>query len=527
MKPQENIFDFSTRNIENAIQDWKASLGEDSVLEGEKTASYNNCPSQTVRYIPAVLRPQSRDDVQTIMRVAKKWKVQVHPLSTGKNWGFGGSTPASNSTVVIDLSRMNRILDFIPDLGIVTVEPGVTQKQLADFLTEKGHPFVVSASSSSPHTSLIGNALERGHGMMPYMDRFMSLTSLKAVLADGSLFQSLLADGGGDEIDKTYKWGAGPYLDGLFSQGGFGIVTEASFILAPVCENVTMFMCSLDGISSPENSARFDALISTLRKLKHISGHMISTFEIGSRTGEKEKWSISGAIHAHHDMTALIIKMMKRDLKDFTQDLVFWDKTTIKRFEGRPSFFRKTTDSETYIRNNLGLMKEMLDFHHGTPQENALHYAYHEKPEVLNGNRTIENMESQMRKTGLLWYWPLVPARGEDIRLFTDMVIRVSKEHGFSPVWNINMETLTYVSAGVHIFYDPDQNKDKAWAYYKTLLEEGKKLGYLPHRIHPDNGDIYTDHGQSAYFPLLQKLKKGIDPDNILAMRIKIPHHLG
>lgn len=522
---KENVVTLSAISLNKVITEWRDLLGSEHVLTDEAAQAYNNCPSQTVRHIPAVLRPESQVQVQEIVRIAAQHHICLHPVSTGRNWGFGGASPAVNSAVIVDLSRMNRILDFMADLGVITIEPGVTQRQLAEFLEQGNYPFMISASSASPNCSVIGNALERGHGLMPYVDRFLSLTSLKAILPDGQLFQSLLADGGGDIIDKTYKWGAGPYLDGLFSQGGFGIVTQASFILAPKVEQTTMFLLT------PRSDVNLDQLLNRLRQVKHNAGHMISTFELGTRTGGLDgdaasiTWSITGGIHASREMSKFIIRMMRRDLRDLITDCIFLTRDTVDQVAAR-RFWQRDTELKKYARDNIDLMKGMLDFYQGIPQDKAMTYAYHHLPDRLQGDETLPSLETNLRNTGLIWYWPILPARGADVRLFLEMMKRVSAKHGFNPVWNFNLEHSTYISAGVHIFYDPETEQTRAMDFYRELFEEGKALGYLPHRAHIESGPLYPKDGQDHYFSLLNRLKQGVDPHGIISMRLPTSKYL-
>ena len=98
--------------------------------------------------------------------------VPVYPISSGKNWGYGSRVPAADGCILLDLGRMNRIVDFNEELAYVTVEPGVTQAQLYAFLRERGSNLWVDATGASPECSLIGNAVERGFGHTPYGDHF-------------------------------------------------------------------------------------------------------------------------------------------------------------------------------------------------------------------------------------------------------------------------------------------------------------------------------------------------------------------
>lgn len=102
--------------------------------------------------------------------------------------------------VILDLSGLTAILDFDAELGVVTLEPGVTQALLAEFLDRHAHPYLVPVTGAGPQCSLIGNALERGYGVTPHTDHFAAVTDLEAVLADGSVYQTRLHEVAGAEL---------------------------------------------------------------------------------------------------------------------------------------------------------------------------------------------------------------------------------------------------------------------------------------------------------------------------------------
>lgn len=69
--------------------------------------------------------------------------------------------------MIVDLGRMNRIHTVDGELGYAVIEPGVTQRQLAEHLAEQGMPFWCDCTGSGPNSSLIGNIVERGFGHTP------------------------------------------------------------------------------------------------------------------------------------------------------------------------------------------------------------------------------------------------------------------------------------------------------------------------------------------------------------------------
>src|SRR5262249_43277345 len=152
--------------------------------------------------------------------------------------------PVRDDCMILDLSALTRIRRFEAESGVVTVEPGVTQGMLADFLTRGGHPFLVPVTGAGPNCSLVGNALERGYGITPYTDHFGAVLALEAVLPDGSLYRSPLSELVADDA-PAFKWGIGPYLDGLFTQGGCGVVTSVTIALARVPPHTKAILFSL------------------------------------------------------------------------------------------------------------------------------------------------------------------------------------------------------------------------------------------------------------------------------------------
>lgn len=75
--------------------------------------------------VSAAIAPDSAEQAQAIVRVANRHLVPLHPISTGKNLGYGGSSPILPESVVLDLKRMNRILNVDTSNHTMLVELGV------------------------------------------------------------------------------------------------------------------------------------------------------------------------------------------------------------------------------------------------------------------------------------------------------------------------------------------------------------------------------------------------------------------
>ncbi len=119
-----------------------------------------------------------------------QFRVPLFPISTGRNWGYGASSPAIDGAVILDLSALQAIKFVDRELGVVELEPGVTQGMLHQSLSDEGNAWLTPVHGGGPDRSLLGNALEPGYGLTPTTDHFEALTSLEAVLADGAIYRS-------------------------------------------------------------------------------------------------------------------------------------------------------------------------------------------------------------------------------------------------------------------------------------------------------------------------------------------------
>src|ERR1700712_3777428 len=73
----------------------------------------------------AAVAPASAEEGQAIVRLANQPRTPPWPISRGKNLGYGANAPRMPGSIVLDLGRMNRILEMDPVLGYCVIEPGV------------------------------------------------------------------------------------------------------------------------------------------------------------------------------------------------------------------------------------------------------------------------------------------------------------------------------------------------------------------------------------------------------------------
>ncbi len=121
--------------IDAALGEWRAALGPEWVCSEPAALSRlgrDTRPGQSA--VAALLLPGDLAQVRSAMQIAGRFGVPLHPISRGRNWGYGGAQAPRQGAVVLSLERMDRIRRFDPELAWIELEPGVSFQALADFL---------------------------------------------------------------------------------------------------------------------------------------------------------------------------------------------------------------------------------------------------------------------------------------------------------------------------------------------------------------------------------------------------------
>ncbi|OEY67627.1 FAD-binding oxidoreductase [Marinobacter sp. X15-166B] len=522
--------------LEFAITEWTAILGEFGVQEAHKT-DIGASTTGAQRDIPAVLRPENRDQVARILEVAQQRGVAVYPVSTGNNWGYGSANPVEDNCVVLDLSGLDRIYDFDPELGVVTVEPGVTQGALRAFLDRQEGDYLVPVTGAGPTCSLLGNALERGYGITPFTDHFAAVTKIEAILPDGSHYRTPLSELGGKEVDGLFKWGVGPYLDGLFSQGNFGVVVGMTIALAPKPDTVTAFFFST------KDDAKLEALVPTVRSvLRALSGSVVAINLLNSQRmlsmmvpfpeelaidgilppDEVDKlasshgvpaWSGVGAIYASKEVARAARRTLRRLLGPVTDRLVFINQRRVDAVRSVARVLPKKL--ATRVNGMATTLSGALEIMHGSPNEVALPLAY-----WRSGNLPAPDEPKNPARDGcgLIWFAPLVPIRANSVRAYINMIERICPQYGINPLITLTTLNDRCFDSTVPLLFDRGDATATARANdcYRALYEAGQKEGFLPYRLNVDAMNILSAE-ESGFFRFARQLKASVDPNFILA----------
>ncbi|RDE15256.1 MAG: hypothetical protein C4K48_04215 [Candidatus Thorarchaeota archaeon] len=180
-----------------------------------------------------VVMPSTVEEVQNIIRLANETRTPLVPFVTGQNVG-GLTIPQVEGAVIVDLKRMDRILEVDEEAMYMLVEPGVTFGDVKKYLEKHFPSLRYTYPLAPPFTSVMANALLQGLCDLSTMHGSMSdfINGLEAVLPNGDIVRV------GSGIMGEENWfGRYPLPDlvGLFSgwQGMTGIVTKISLKLWP------------------------------------------------------------------------------------------------------------------------------------------------------------------------------------------------------------------------------------------------------------------------------------------------------
>lgn len=202
-------------------------LPEASVFTDEKSLIRASSDAWLVSARPeAVVYARSTRDVVAVMKTASKYGVPVTTRGAGRGY-VGGCVPVQGG-IVLDVSKMKRILSVSPRDGVVRVQPGVITQTLQERVEKLGW-FYPPDPASRDECSIGGNIATNAGGprCLKYGVTKNYVLALEVVIADGSVLRTGTA---------THKNKCGFDLVSLFvgSEGLLGVVTEATLRIIPL-----------------------------------------------------------------------------------------------------------------------------------------------------------------------------------------------------------------------------------------------------------------------------------------------------
>jgi 4-cresol dehydrogenase (hydroxylating) len=533
----------SNHNFKKIILEFEKKFSKGNLIlsSDDSMKEYLSSCILVERSVVCAVKAKNRSDVEFVVKVCNKFKVPLYPISTGKNWGYGSSNPAVNGCVILDLSLMNKIIEYDSVLGVVRIEPGVTQQQLYEFLeSSEGNKFKMDPTGSSPQCSVLANSLERGFGIGLMNNHFESLSNLEVVLPSGVVINTGFGHYKNCKSSDVYRYGVGPYFDGLFSQSNLGVVTCASVALSPKFEELNLVLMKF------EDESKFEKVLDILQNLRIIEvirspinvlcrNRVLSVktkfpFDLTSKSmmgdvvsrqlGVKNtvaSWNVTTSIFGTSAQVAAAKKQIKKELACVDEKVFFFSEKNIDNlkmysFVTRPfvKLIAKVDINELYL-----VLKRAIGIFKGVPSNVSMKSPY--------WRSDVDYVESDdvnpaRDNCGLYWISPVIPFRGFECRKAYDIGKKVCDKYGFDFAPTYTVGGARFIDNTIPLMYNKDDSEECARAYkcYRELIKSFKKNGFMIYRAGITCMDLVVD-SDDTFWKFKNTLKKGIDENNIIA----------
>lgn len=537
------------QDIINAIEQIRRIVGQMGLdVSGTTRDWYARSTSLHPTRPLGVAYPTTVEQVQGLARTASQFRLALHPVSRGRNWGYGDATAPTHDQLILDLSRMNRIVEAHERSAYVVIEPGVSQGELYDYLRDRDIPLCLDCTGAGRDASLVGNALERGFGHTPYSDHFRNLCGLQVVLADGRILETGMCRFLGARTGHVYPHGLGPSLDGLFAQSNLGIVTRAGLWLMPRPEAFcTCFVRTTrdeDLASIVDRVARL-RLHGVIRSAVHIGNDfrvMAARMRYpwgraGNRTPLPDelrsrlrhemaigRWNMAAGLYGD----VRTVRAAKRTLRITLRPL------RVMMIDDRKLAFAKglghllgSLSWGRRLHQLIAAMEPTYRLLKGEPVDEPLHGAAWR----IRGPDDARPRDPRDIHAGLLWVSPVLPATGEAAREVVNIVTPIYARHQFEPLLSFTFVNDRALVCVCQISFDVRENAESndAQRCYHEISESLRKSGFFPYRTHSAisgfsepcaarERDQFADRS-SVFQEVAEQIKGALDPAGTISPR--------
>jgi len=426
---------------------------------------------------------------------------------------------------------MNRILEVNEESAYALVEPGVSYFDLYRYIQEKGLKLWVDVPDPG-WGSPVGNALDRGGGylMAQYRNHFDSHCGMEVVLANGEIIRTGMGAMPGAKTWQEYKSGFGPWVDGIFSQSNFGVVTKMGFWLMPEPE------AYLSGTVMLSRHADLIPMVKILNYLENtrvtngmpdlgsplLQIPMIAEIDVFNRgDGPPPPDAELAGLLAKSDAgysPELEQYALKKGISYWSCKLSFYGAP--KANEANWAFAKEKFSAISGARFVEG---ESYELPLTPDQREKVHKPQFGIPSLTMFSIGARSPVNPTPTNGHMWFSPIIPRTGEAIIEANRVFNEAAKEFGI-PALAFSLPSCYWERAFIFIFAFPvtrdvETNK-KNRAAFKKLVQRAAEHGWGEYRTAPAYQDtIMNTYGYNNHSLLRfhETLKDAVDPNGILS----------
>jgi FAD/FMN-containing dehydrogenase len=438
-----------------------------------------------------VVLPENRDDVREILMAANREKIPVTVMAGGVN--VGGMCVPSENGIVLDFRNMNRILEVNTDAGYAVIEPGVIFDRFTSELRKVGYKCHVPTAPGG--ATPLGNYLLQPSGSLSnrHLD---SIIELEVVLPDGLIFHTGSATYPSKNAKPYRRYGPFPDVAGLLTcaYGTLGIITKASVKIYPINESTRVNLTAFDDYAS---AGKFVQEIVRANIPEHCiiwNWQFYKSYDISLEDLNNPYIPTELYDDPRKPPKGLPYNIVTTLMSGYTEIMDIAESTCAKV-------------AEKYGGGAIS-WNELEEKAPGAARAWREFYLEHHQPRMEHN-----------KKYGLGRYsaWIAI-AEPKDIIDIEPWAVKTTYDLGIAPVmyYSQPFDFGRCLFFRMFSFYDPQDQKllekvrTTQTKMYKSIME---KYGATPERYRRDQAMIQQLGG---YYEFLKRIKKAVDPNNIL-----------
>jgi 4-cresol dehydrogenase (hydroxylating) flavoprotein subunit len=495
--------------LAEALEDLRAALGEGAVLTGTDIEEFID-PYEPVSWggqrNAAVVQPSTTEEVQAVVRIANRHEVPIWVGSQGRNNGYGGAGTIVPNSIIVNLRKMDRVLEVNDELGYVVVEPGVSYNSLYAHVKETGKKVFIDVPDLG-WGSVIGNACDHGYGYTKYGDHASSVCGIEVVLPDGEILRTGMGGLGSGDSWHVYKKGYGPDPEQIFMQSNFGIITRMGLWCMPTPD------VYFNGVIRIESDEDLPGVIDAIRPLM-VDGTIPNIPSCFNAAGiltmlgkRKDFWDGKGPIPAE------VIQEVR-------------EKTGLGAWMMRFALYGRRGQVDEALAHVQAVFADVP----GATVMGTAHDAHNLDEAELDQNGHVQagipdmSMLSAVQFVGddggHVGFSSVIPLTGGDTRAIMDLV----KESAAAASLDYTATFMINPRSAVHVylaFYDrsDDEHARHVYQMCRETVVKAAEAGYGEYRAHTSAMDVvanafsWNDNAQRRFN---ERLKDALDPKGIL-----------